>query len=63
MLLLSRGAGAQAEAVPGQWSYTLGPCSGIHFADQLWMSRYLLQRLSEHFKLIASLDPKPVRPL
>jgi hypothetical protein len=54
-------AGAQAEPVPGQWSYSLGPCSGIDFADQLWMSRFILHRLAEHFQLVASLDPKPVR--
>ena len=56
-------AGAQAEPVPGQWSYSLGPCSGIDFADQLWMSRFILHRLAEHFQLVASLDPKPVRSL
>lgn len=49
--------------MPGQWSYSIGPCSGIEFADQLWMSRFILHRLSEHFQLIASLDPKPVRML
>jgi len=54
-------AGCQPEAVPGQWSYNIGPCRGIEFADQLWMSRFILHRLSEHFQLIASLDPKPVR--
>lgn len=53
-------AGAQAEPVLGQWSYSLGPCSGIHCADQLWMSRFILLRLSEHFQLVASLDSKPV---
>lgn len=60
-LLSLNTAGAQAEPVPGQWSYSLGPCIGIHFADQLWMSRFILLRLSEHFQLVASLDPKPVR--
>lgn len=50
----------QAEAVPGQWSYTLGPCAGIELGDQLWMSRYVLHRLAENFGVIASLDPKPV---
>lgn len=53
--------GVHAEAVPGQWSYSLGLCAGIALGDQLWMSRYLLQRLAENFNVIVSLDPKPVR--
>lgn len=55
-------AGMQAEAVAGQWSYTLGTCAGIQAGDQLWVSRYLLHRLAENFGVIASLDPKPVLP-
>ena len=53
-------AGLKAAAAPGQWSYSIGPCPGIELADQLWLSRYLLLRLTEKFKVIASLDPKPV---
>lgn len=52
-------AGTKADSVPGQWSYTVGPCPGIQLGDQLWMSRYLLLRVSEKFNLVASMDPKP----
>ena len=55
-------AGMQAEAVAGQWSYTLGACAGIQAGDQLWVSRYLLHRLAENYGVTASLDPKPVIP-
>ena len=53
-------AGVKADAAPGQWSYSLGRCRGIELGDQLWLTRYILLRLSEQFKIIASLDPKPV---
>ena len=46
-------AGSVADAVPGQWSYTVGPCRGIELGDHLWLSRYLLLRLSEQFRVIA----------
>jgi hypothetical protein len=39
--------GYHAGAGAGVWSYQLGPCSGIDFADQLWASRYVLMRVSE----------------
>ena len=33
---------------------------GISSGDELWMSRYLLQRVCEQFGVIVSLDPKPI---
>ena len=32
----------------------------MELGDQLWLSRYILLRLTERFNLVASLDPKPV---
>lgn len=53
-------AGLKAEATPGQWSYTVGPCEGIHLGDEVWLSRYILLRLTEQHNIVASLDPQPV---
>jgi glutamine synthetase len=44
---------------PGQWAYTLGPCVGIQAGDELQMSRFILQRLTEDYEYIVSLDPNP----
>ena len=33
---------------------------GTKSGDELWMSRYLLQRVCEQFGVIVSLDPKPI---
>ncbi|KAJ9525922.1 hypothetical protein QJQ45_009420 [Haematococcus lacustris] len=31
----------------GVWSYKLGPCTGVEFGDQIWMSRHILLRVAE----------------
>ena len=43
-----------------QWEYQVGPCEGIDMGDQLWMSRFLLYRVSEEFGYKVSFDPKPI---
>ncbi|GAX81512.1 hypothetical protein CEUSTIGMA_g8940.t1 [Chlamydomonas eustigma] len=42
------------------WSYKLGPLLGVDLADQLWMSRFILLRLSEEEGLSVSFDPTAV---
>jgi glutamine synthetase len=54
--------GINAEVMPGQWEYQVGgpnvdPLAG---SDFVWLSRWLLYRLGEHYELTATLDPKPV---
>ena len=31
--------GTNAEVMPGQWEYQVGPCEGIEMGDHLWASR------------------------
>lgn len=33
-------SGTNAEVMPGQWEYQVGPTEGIAMGDQLWVSRY-----------------------
>jgi len=54
-------AGLNAEVFPGQWEYQCGVCKGIDMCDQLWLSRYILQRISEHYCMFADFRPKPVQ--
>jgi len=53
-------SGSNAEVMPGQWEYQVGPCEGIQSGDQLWLSRYLMQRVCEDFGIRVSFDPKPM---
>jgi glutamine synthetase len=52
-------AGANAEVMPGQWEYQIGPCEGIESPDHVIMARYLMGRVCEDFGVIVSFDPKP----
>jgi glutamine synthetase len=51
-------SGINAEVMPGQWEYQIGPCLAIEIGDHLTMSRYLLHRCAEEYNLIADFDPK-----
>ena len=53
-------SGINAEVMPSQWEYQVGPCTGIAGADQLMMSRFILLRLAEIFNVEVTLDPKPI---
>lgn len=54
-------SGTNAEVMPAQWEFQVGPCEGIEMGDQLWMARYLLCRVAEDFGIVVSFDPKPMK--
>ena len=53
-------AGINAEVMPGQWEFQVGPLSPLEAGDELWIARWLLQRLGEDFGITVSFAPKPV---
>ncbi|KAK6442082.1 glutamate--ammonia ligase [Oleoguttula sp. CCFEE 5521] len=53
-------SGTNAEVMPAQWEYQVGPCTGIDLGDQLWMSRFLLHRIGEEFGVKVTFHPKPI---
>ncbi len=54
-------SGINAEVMPGQWEFQVGPLSPLEVSDQLWVARWLLYRTAEDFGVSATLDPKPVK--
>lgn len=52
--------GTNAEVMKGSWEFQVGTTHGIKAADDLWMGRYLIQRIAEHFGVIISYHPKPM---
>ncbi len=54
-------SGINAEVMPGQWEYQIGPLGPLDVADQMWISRWLLYRLSEEYGISATLHPKPIK--
>ncbi|KFA67911.1 hypothetical protein S40285_04087 [Stachybotrys chlorohalonatus IBT 40285] len=53
-------SGTNAEVMPAQWEYQVGPCVGIEMGDHLWMARFFLARVAEDFGAKVSVHPKPV---
>ncbi|KAH9771628.1 glutamine synthetase cytosolic isozyme 1-1 [Citrus sinensis] len=54
-------SGINGEVMPGQWEFQVGPCVGIYSGDQLWMARYILERITEIAGVVLSFDPKPIK--
>lgn len=59
--------GINAEVMPGQWEFQIGPrhsteaADPLQMADQLWLARYLLHLLGEKHGVDATLNCKPVK--
>ncbi|KAA8589233.1 hypothetical protein FQN60_012598 [Etheostoma spectabile] len=52
--------GTNAEVMPAQWEFQVGPCEGINMGDHLWIARFILHRVCEDFGVVVSFDPKPI---
>ena len=52
--------GTNAEVMLGQWEYQIGAGGSLHMSDDLWVARWLLERICEKHKLQVSLHPKPI---
>ena len=52
--------GTNVEVMPAQFEYQIGPCEGADVGDQVWMARYILERVAEDFGVVVTFDPKPI---
>ena len=52
--------GTNAEVMLGQWEYQIGAGGSIHMSDDLWVARWLLERICEDHDIKVSLHPKPI---
>ena len=52
-------SGMNAEVMPGQWEYQVGPCEAIEAGDHLVMSRWVYLRLLEEANVDVDFDSKP----
>ena len=53
--------GTNAEVMPGQWEFQIGPIGALEVSDELWLARWLLYRIGEELNVSATLYPKPVK--
>lgn len=54
-------SGVNAEVMPGQWEFQVGPLGPLAVGDELWIARWLLYRIGEEYGVNATLHPKPVK--
>ena len=53
-------AGTNAEVMPAQWEFQIGPNDPLECSDHMWLARWLLYRIAEDFDVSATLNPKPI---
>ncbi|KAM5584894.1 hypothetical protein ABKV19_004323 [Rosa sericea] len=54
----SKGPVSDPSKLP-KWNYD-GPSVGISTGDELWVARYILERITEIAGVVLSFDPKPI---
>lgn len=52
--------GINQEVAPGQWEFQIFAKGGKEAGDQIWVARYLLNRITEKYGYYIELHPKPV---
>jgi glutamine synthetase len=52
--------GTNAEVMMAQWEFQVGVLGPVEIGDQLWVARWLLERIAEEFEVDVSFDAKPV---
>jgi glutamine synthetase len=52
--------GINQEVAPGQWEFQIFAKGGKEAGDQIWVARYLLNRVTEKYGYYIELHPKPV---
>ena len=56
-------SGINSEVAPSQWEFQIGPSLGVSAADELWLARYILYKLSEEFNVNISFEPKLLKEI
>jgi len=54
-------SGLNAEVVPGQWEFQVGPVEGINAGHHMMAARYLLERIAMNEGITINYHPKPIK--
>ena len=52
-------SGTNAEVMPGQWEFQIGPADALTVSDHMYVARWLLHRIAEDYDVVISFDAKP----
>lgn len=53
--------GINAEVMPGQWEFQIGPIAPVELGDQMLLARWLLDRIAEDEGVYVSYQSKPIK--
>jgi len=53
--------GTNAEVMMAQWEFQIGILNTVEIGDQIWVARWLLERIAEEFEVEVSWDAKPIK--
>ena len=53
--------GINAEVMMGQWEYQVFAKGAARSGDEMWVARYLLERIGERYGVSVNLEPKPIK--
>ena len=53
--------GINAEVMKGQWEYQIFAKGAKEAGDQIWVARYIMERIGEKYGVQINLHPKPVK--
>ncbi|KAF5834582.1 glutamine synthetase 2 [Dunaliella salina] len=53
-------SGVNAEVMPGQWEFQVGPSGPLDVGDEVHLARWLLHRLGEDYGIVVTFEPKPM---
>ena len=53
--------GTNAEVMMSQWEFQIGVLDAVAIGDQLWVARWLLERIAEEFDVEVSYAAKPIK--
>ena len=54
-------SGYNHEVAPGQCEFQIGPEEGLKICDDLWIARFVLQKLGEYYNVKINYHPKPIK--
>jgi glutamine synthetase len=52
-------SGTNAEVMPGQWEFQIGPGDALTVSDHMYVARWLLHRIAEDYDVVISFAAKP----
>ena len=52
--------GINSEVMLGQWEYQVGAVDPLKVSDDIWVARWLMEKIAAKYFVTVSLDPKPV---